>query len=159
MYAVMRMERFREEDEVEEILKLAIRKDAVGDVGLRERLLASAQELGISEEAVIAAEKQYRAEQKRNLELEEFGIALRKDFYSHLGIYVAVNTMLLIFNVIRYDGHLWAIYPLLGWGIGIVSHALGTFLTHRDPSSREFKRWLERKRDPRADDDRDDDDD
>lgn len=42
----------------------------------------------------------------------------------HLFTYLAVNTLLVIINMTLSPGYLWVIWPILGWGIGLASHAL-----------------------------------
>lgn len=46
-----------------------------------------------------------------------------KKFYSNAIAYVLVNTFLLVLNLVTSPEHLWFIYPLLGWGLGLASHA------------------------------------
>ena len=48
-------------------------------------------------------------------------------FYRHLTSFVLVNAFLVALNLFTSPGHFWAIYPLLGWGIGLASDAFGTF--------------------------------
>lgn len=50
------------------------------------------------------------------------------DFYSHLAMFVLINLMLLGLNIIVTPSILWFIYPLLGWGIGLVVHGLIVFV-------------------------------
>ena len=49
-----------------------------------------------------------------------------KSFYRSLASYVVVMSGLVALNLFT-GGDFWAIWPLLGWGIGIVSQAAGTF--------------------------------
>lgn len=63
-----------------------------------------------------------------------------KAFYIHLMIYVLVNLMLFLINVTSDPSKLWFLYPLGGWGIGIVIHSLTTF-----PLGIFGKEWEERK--------------
>jgi hypothetical protein len=49
-------------------------------------------------------------------------------FYRHLGIYIAVNTLLIIINLITSPETIWFIWPLLGWGIAIVINAIQVFI-------------------------------
>lgn len=49
-------------------------------------------------------------------------------FFTHLGVYVVVNALLIIINLQNSPDQLWFYWPLLGWGIGIVFHALGVFV-------------------------------
>jgi hypothetical protein len=49
-----------------------------------------------------------------------------KKFYVHLSIFVMVMTMLTVINLA--SGHSWWVqWPLLGWGIGLLAHALRTY--------------------------------
>ncbi len=50
-----------------------------------------------------------------------------KGFYVHLTTYVLVNLGLFIINALTSPGNWWFIWPLFGWGIGVVAHAIGTF--------------------------------
>lgn len=52
----------------------------------------------------------------------------KRDFWTHLLTYVAVNTMLVVIWAMNNDGgNFWPVWPILGWGIGIVIHAWETF--------------------------------
>lgn len=64
-------------------------------------------------------EEKYRNAVKRVREL--------KSFYIHLVVYVLVNVGLICINLIFSSEYVWFIYPLLGWGIGLVAHGLSVF--------------------------------
>ncbi len=61
-------------------------------------------------------------EEKRIRRDVEKRIAERNDFYTHLGIYIAVNAMLWMIFLLTGSDHPWPLYPMFGWGIGIVAH-------------------------------------
>ena len=48
-------------------------------------------------------------------------------FYIHLAVYVVVNILLIISNLLTSTQELWFRWPLIGWGIGVFFHALGVF--------------------------------
>ena len=50
-----------------------------------------------------------------------------KGFYSHAIKYVLVITMLFIINLTTAPGYIWAWWPMLGWGIGVLFHGLNVF--------------------------------
>ncbi|MEL0622427.1 2TM domain-containing protein [Marinomonas arenicola] len=50
-----------------------------------------------------------------------------KGFYSHLISYALVISILFAINLITNPSYIWAIWPAMGWGIGIVNHGLGAF--------------------------------
>ena len=48
-------------------------------------------------------------------------------FHAHLVVYVVVITALAVINLRRSPENLWFIWPLAGWGIGVLYHAASTF--------------------------------
>nr|WP_086939124.1 2TM domain-containing protein [Thaumasiovibrio occultus] len=50
-----------------------------------------------------------------------------KAFYSHVINYVAVMALLLVINLMVTPDYFWVVWPMLGWGIGLVSHGLSAF--------------------------------
>ncbi len=52
-----------------------------------------------------------------------------KGFYTHLIIYVIVIMCLFLLNMSRKPDALWAIWPAIGWGIGVLFHGLNVFET------------------------------
>lgn len=71
-----------------------------------------------------------------------------KGFYYHLIVYLAVNIGLLAVNLITSADKLWFYWPLLGWGIGLVIHALQVFrpirLFGRDWEERKVREYMAR---------------
>ena len=55
-----------------------------------------------------------------------------KGFYRHLTVYVLVNILLFVVNVLTSRGSWWFYWPLLGWAIGVIAHGLTVFLGRRD---------------------------
>jgi len=51
----------------------------------------------------------------------------RLGWYSHASVFVAVNSMLALLSFTT--GHHWAVYPALGWGLGLLLHGLGVWLS------------------------------
>jgi len=64
-----------------------------------------------------------------------------KWFYVHLVIYIIFIPVLIYLNYISRAGFPWALFPILGWGFGIVGHASETF--NYNPFF--GKNWEERK--------------
>jgi len=62
-----------------------------------------------------------------------------RDFYRHLGVYVIVNLGLFLINMITSPETLWFIWPLMGWGIAIVLHAVRVFVEAAGSSWEEKK--------------------
>jgi hypothetical protein len=47
-----------------------------------------------------------------------------KGFYIHLVAYILVNSFLFLINIMTSPDILWFYWPLFGWGIGVVMHAV-----------------------------------
>ena len=58
----------------------------------------------------------------------------KKDFYVHLMVYVVVNALLvMIWGVtMQWSGYPWFIWPMMGWGIGLIFHGLAVFFFDRE---------------------------
>ena len=85
-------------------------------------------------------EEKYRRAKER---VEEI-----KGFYIHLFMYIIVNSGLFLINLIFARNHWWFYWPLLGWGIGIVAHALTVFglggFLGKEWEDRQIKKILEK---------------
>ena len=47
-------------------------------------------------------------------------------WYIHATVYVAVNAMLAVVSSL--GGHTWAVFPAMGWGLGLAIHGAVVFL-------------------------------
>ena len=88
----------------------------------------------------MSEEELYRLASKR---VEE-----KKGFYTHFAVYIAVNIMLVIIWSVTGAGFPWFVFPLVGWGIGILFHFLSVFVFSRtgDWEKREIEKEVERLR-------------
>lgn len=82
---------------------------------------------------MFISEKKYKLAKKR---LENL-----KTFYIHLGIYLICLPGFIFLNYISDTDFPWAFFPIIGWGIGVASHASQTF--NYNPFF--GKNWEERK--------------
>ena len=88
----------------------------------------------------LSEEEIYQVARKR---VEE-----KKGFYSHLIVYVIVNAVLIIIWALTSPGYPWFIWPLAGWGIGLIFHFLGVFFFNKETGweTREVEKEAERLR-------------
>jgi fatty acid desaturase len=68
----------------------------------------------------MTEEEIYEAAKKR---VEE-----KKGFITHFIIYLCINAMLVIIWACTGHGFPWFVFPLGGWGIGILFHFLGVYV-------------------------------
>ena len=88
--------------------------------------------------AEMSEEEIYRQAKKR---VEE-----KKGFYTHCAIYIAVNLLLVIIWAINGVGFPWFVFPLGGWGIGVLFHFLGVFVFSKQTNweRRQIEKEVER---------------
>ena len=64
-------------------------------------------------------------------------VAAKISFYIHLTVYVVINMLLVVINLVTSPGHLWFYWALFGWGIGLFFHGLSVFFFTRLGSLKE----------------------
>lgn len=138
-------QQFYEEDEAEQILRLAASLTSAAGSMSRERLFSTAAELGITPEAVEMAERQLAQQKTAKADRIEFDNLQRREFSGHLLSYTLVNGFLVAVNLMTSPGYFWAIWPILGWGLGLAFHFAGTFLTNSEGYQEEFEKWRAKK--------------
>ena len=69
----------------------------------------------------------------------------KRDFKTHVLMYVTVNAFLVVIWAISDSGFFWPIFPILGWGIGVIANAWDVY--GRKPISEdEIRREVDRLR-------------
>ena len=72
-------------------------------------------------------------------------VEAKRDFYSHLTVYVVVNIILVfIWAFAAGGGYPWFLWPLGGWGIGLLFHFLGVFVFGRKSDRAAIEKEAER---------------
>jgi hypothetical protein len=138
-------QRFYEEEEAEQILRLASSLTSTAGAMSRDRLLSTAAELGITPEAVEMAERQLAEQKSVKADRLEFDTNQKREFYGHLMSYVLVNGFLVAVNLMTSRGYFWAIWPILGWGLGLSFHVAETFFKGSEAYQEEFEKWRRKK--------------
>lgn len=67
-------------------------------------------------------------------------------FRAHLIAYVVINGFLLAINLLTSPGTLWVIWPMLGWGVGLVAHGVTAYSRVSDAREDMIEAELERLR-------------
>lgn len=160
----MMLKQTYQQDEAEQILREAARREFEAATAEsrpipHERLVAMAEELGISVEtlnAVLAekaagttqAEGRQRTDEalrliaERNAFIAERREGFLWDFWSYLG----VNAFLIAIHLLTQGGYFWPIWPILGWGLGLFFHALASLPTSGPTFEAAFEQWREERR-------------
>ncbi|MBC8139933.1 MAG: 2TM domain-containing protein [Armatimonadetes bacterium] len=141
--------------EAEAILIEAARREsraATGQTGVsRERLAAMAAELEIAPETLEAVLSEREAKSEDAALRTAFIRERRGAVSSHVVPYVLVCALLIFLWAITGGGHPWFLYPVVGWGFGVVSHIAAAYPTSGTAFEAEFaafqKKHIRRERD------------
>jgi 2TM domain len=55
----------------------------------------------------------------------------KRGFFIHLFVYLAVNALLIVVNLLYTPDYYWFLFPLVGWGLMLAAHAYATFYRRR----------------------------
>ena len=78
-------------------------------------------------------------------EAEAKQILRRRIFLLHLSVYLSTNLFLVVIWALTGASYPWFLFPILGWGIGLVAHAVVAYLLS-DPEEIVLRREQQRLR-------------
>ena len=129
------------EESVQQILKIAMsRQGQSGDL-TRSQLQEIAEELGISEDNLMAAEQDWDLQQQDRDERQAF------DSYRHQQLRkggvrcLVVSVFLVLSNVMMSHTISWAVYPILTWLLLLSLQGWRTYQREGEDYDRAFRRW------------------
>ena len=73
-------------------------------------------------------------------------IKKRRVFILHLSVYLTTNLFLFVVWIMTGGGYPWFIFPIFGWGIGLVAHFVAALLLS-DPDDIVLEREMRRQDD------------
>lgn len=75
------------------------------------------------QESIVVLEGAHMRDLDARREAAVKRVKAKRDFRNHLAVYVVVNTLLVIIWAASGGGYFWPIWPLGGWGVGLVLNA------------------------------------
>lgn len=70
-------------------------------------------------------------------------IRAKREFWVHLSVYLAVNALLVLIWAMTSAAYFWPVWPMLGWGIAIVVHAVRVFGGSAEVSEARIEREMQ----------------
>ncbi len=134
------------QEEVNAILQRALERQGPAGGLTHDELMETAQELGIDPNQLSAAIDEHAATAGIEQARETWKARRKQKFFEHLKAYMIVNGFLVLMNVFAGDGVNWAIFPILGWGIGLAFDAADAFYPNEKKVERGAQRLLARQR-------------
>ena len=74
---------------------------------------------------------------KSKYEIARQRIKKKNKFHAHLVTYLVINGFLLAINLLTSPGDLWVVWPVMGWGVGILFHGFEAYGVVNDKSREE----------------------
>jgi hypothetical protein len=133
--------RFYQEDEAEQILRMAASFTPLTGAVSRERLLQTASELGIAPEAVALAEARFAEQKAIAAELAEFDSHQRREFFSFFTTFLVINVSVLALNIFTGAKYMWMFWLTCPMLIGLGFDAVETYVKTSQSYQDAFAKW------------------
>ena len=129
------------QEDIQQILNLAIARQANGGEFSREQLVEIANELGISTDTLLEAERDWKIQQGEQQKRSEFNLYRRGKLQKRVGKYLIVNSFLVGLNFLSAGGLSWSLYILLFWGLGLGLSAWNSYQLQGEEYEQAFRKW------------------
>ncbi len=129
------------QEDIQEILHLAIANHQTDEELSRQQLWEIAAELDINNSTIQAAEKSWLEQKAIDRRRNAFNLVRRQKFQQKLTKYTIANTFLVSFNFLLAGTLSWSLYILLFWGLGVALSGWKTYQTKGESYERAFQRW------------------
>ena len=128
------------QEDAQQILQLAIARQAEEGELSRVQLFEIAAELNIAPADIQAAEQEWFANKGILKEQESFNLFRKSKFKQRLTKFLIINGFLIALDLLMGGGG-WSLYILLFWGLGMALNAWKTFQTSGEDYDIAFQRW------------------
>jgi hypothetical protein len=133
--------RIYSQEEVQQILNLAIAQHAYEGEFSRAQLLEIAEDLAIPAAIVHQAEKAWMESNDENLKREAFNQHRRAELKRKVGRFTIINGSFILLNVLMGFGFPWSLYILLFWGLFLGLKTWNVFHLDGEAYEKAFQRW------------------
>jgi hypothetical protein len=132
-------------EEIQEIIKLAVTREAYDGELSRQHLVEIAQELGISEHSLQLAERDWLNDRIVLEKKQAFNLYRKRIFKQKAIKYLLINAFFVLINLISAGTLSWSIYILAFFGLKLSLDIWQVSQTEGDDYEKAFQNW-ERKR-------------
>jgi hypothetical protein len=129
------------QDEIQQILYLAIAHKTDNEELSREQLGEIAAELGINQESLAIAEQTWLKQKSVTTKQQEFNNYRKGKLQQKAVKYLIVNTFLMSLNLISSHLLSWSLYIVILWGLGLALDAWKTYQTKGEAYETAFQNW------------------
>ncbi|WP_414752298.1 2TM domain-containing protein [Anabaena sp. CCY 9910] len=127
-------------EQMQQILQKAFARQQQGEIS-RQQIIEIASELGVSSASLQAAEQEWLSQEIGDKKRQRFHAQRREEFKTHLITFIGVNGLLVVLNLLTSPSYFWAIFPLLGWGLGLLFSGIKAYKTSGGSYEHDFQEW------------------
>lgn len=131
---------YRQED-IQQILNLAIARQADQGELSREQLVEIATELGISTENILQAEQEWIVRQEEQQKRRKFNLYRTLQLKKSFGKFIIINAFLIVINLLSAGQLSWSLYILLLWGMGLGVKVWNNYQLQGEEYEQAFYKW------------------
>lgn len=131
---------YRQED-IQQILQLAIARQASSDELTYDQLVEIAEELGISSENLQLAQQDWLQQKRELVTRQQFNLHRRSKLNKKIGRYAIANTVFLTLNWLSAGTLSWALYLALLWGLALGLEVWNTYHLNEIEYEQAFQNW------------------
>lgn len=129
------------QEDIQQILQIAIAHQAYQGEFTRDQLLEIAAELEISPQSVQLAEQEWQALQTDIQKRQDFNKFRRRRLQKRLGRYGIANSFLVLLNLVSSGELSWSLYILLFWGLFLGLDVWNNFHSQGEEYEIAFQKW------------------
>lgn len=129
------------QEEVQQILNLAISRQAYEGEFSRDQLLEIAAELEISPDNLAVAEREWLAQQGDLQKRRAFNLYRQGKLKKRFGKHAIVNSFFILLNFVSAGALSWSLYLLLFSGLWLGLDAWNTYQSEGEEYERAFQQW------------------
>ncbi|NCJ06010.1 hypothetical protein GS597_05680 [Synechococcales cyanobacterium C] len=133
--------RYYTQEEVQQILNVAIARQVYQGEFTRSQLLEIAADLGITPAELDVAEQTWQQQQGELQKRQAFNQYRQANLRRDLGRYGIVNGILVLINLLTGFSTPWSLYVLLGWGLKLSLNAWNVYHPDGEAYELAFQRW------------------
>jgi hypothetical protein len=135
------MPEFYNQEQMQQILHLAIARQDDDGLISRQQLEEIASEIGIDAECLQAAEQEWLVNQQVKQEQLAFNSYRQQKLKQKAFKYFLVNTFFVSINLLTAGTISWSLYILLLWGLLLANNAWKTWQCEGEEYDRAFQNW------------------
>lgn len=129
------------QEDIQQILQIAITRQAYQGEFSREQLVEIAAELEISPECLQVAEQEWLAQQADSQKRQEFSRYRRRKLHRRVGNYIIINTSFVLLSLLSGGSFAWLLYISLLWGLFLGLNVWNNYQSQGEEYERAFQAW------------------